>query len=345
MSETMGNKAIFLDRDDTIIDDPGYISSPEQVKLLPGVIDALKSFKSLGYKLIVVSNQSAVARGIIDENKLAEIHERLERILANNGVFLDKIYYCPFHPDGSVEEYSKESELRKPNPGMLIQAGKDFDIDFKESWMIGDSYRDVAAGIAVGCKTILINSPVKPSKKEINDPTPDYEAVNIKESSNIVRMHESQKKSSKKDETPKEDKIQAPKEPPLAAQETKKEDKAQVAKPDIPRVNTTRNINQNKFTASESKKAITKSHSSTEKLLHEIVTLLKKDDRTQMYHEFSLLKFLAGLLQAGAVFCLLCAVWVMIDGEENELSILVPLAFTAVLQLMCLTFYTMDNHK
>ncbi len=341
----MSNKAIFLDRDDTIVDDPGYISSPEQVKLLPGAVDALKSFKSLGYKLIVVSNQSAIARGIIDEEKLSTIHAKLERILANQGVFLDKIYYCPFHPDGSVEEYSKESELRKPNPGMLLQAGKDFDIDFKESWMIGDSYRDVTAGIAVGCKTILINSPVKPSKKKVDDPTPDYEAVNIKESSNIVRMHNSKKNSSKKNEAPKEEKIQTPEEPPLAAQEIKKENKTQVAKPDITRVNTTRNINKDIYTTSESKKEIAKTNSSTEKLLHEIVTLLKKDDRTQMYNEFSLVKFLAGLLQTGAVFCLLCAVWVMIDGADNEISILTPLAFAAVLQLICLTLHTMDNHK
>lgn len=114
----MPNKAIFLDRDDTLIEDPGYINQPDQVKLLDGVAEALVELKAMGYELIIVSNQSAIARGIITEKALAEIHKRLKQRLAEKGAYLDGIYYCPYHPDGVIPKYRKESDQRKPNPGM-----------------------------------------------------------------------------------------------------------------------------------------------------------------------------------------------------------------------------------
>ena len=135
----MANRAIFLDRDDTLIEDPGYINSPDQVKLLAGVPQALIELKAMGYKLVVVSNQSAVARGIITEKVLARIHDRLKQLLAEKGASLDRIYYCPHHPDGVIEKYRKESDSRKPNPGMLLTAAEQMDIDLRHSWLIGDS--------------------------------------------------------------------------------------------------------------------------------------------------------------------------------------------------------------
>ncbi len=126
----MPYKAIFLDRDDTLIEDPGYISSPDQVKLLEGVPQALSELKSLGYKLIVVTNQSAVARGIITEKVLETIHNRLCSLLAEHGVYLDAIYYCPYHPDGVIPKYRKESNDRKPNPGMLLTADNTYRCPF-----------------------------------------------------------------------------------------------------------------------------------------------------------------------------------------------------------------------
>ncbi|MHC4071411.1 MAG: D-glycero-alpha-D-manno-heptose-1,7-bisphosphate 7-phosphatase, partial [Planctomycetota bacterium] len=134
----MPDKAIFLDRDNTLVEDPGYISDPDQVKLLDGVAEALVELKALGYKLIVVTNQSAVARGIITEEVLAEIHERLRQLLIEKNAFLDGIYYCPYHPEGVVAKYRKKSEYRKPNPGMLLEAADDMDIDLGQSWCIGN---------------------------------------------------------------------------------------------------------------------------------------------------------------------------------------------------------------
>jgi D-glycero-D-manno-heptose 1,7-bisphosphate phosphatase len=188
----MGNAAIFLDRDDTIIEDPGYINDPEQVKLLPGVTDALSQLKKMGYKLVVVTNQSAVARGMVSEEVLEEIHERLRKLLGRKRVYLDGIYYCPYHPEAVIPKYRRDSDFRKPNPGMLFQAAEELGIDLKESWMIGNSYTDVAAGVNAGCRTILIRSSANPPTKGPGDPEPNKIAVNIKEAVNIIKMFRQQ---------------------------------------------------------------------------------------------------------------------------------------------------------
>ncbi len=185
----MSDKAIFLDRDDTLIEDTGYINSHEQVKLLDGVAKALIELKALEYKLVVVTNQSAVARGIITEKVLGEIHNRLEQLLAEKKAFLDGIYYCPYHPDGAVKKYRKESEFRKPNPGMLLKAAEEMDIDLGQSWCVGNSISDMEAGLRAGCKTILIDLPSHQQQLEPGQPRPDYKAVNIKEVVNIIKKH------------------------------------------------------------------------------------------------------------------------------------------------------------
>lgn len=185
----MSNKAIFLDRDDTLIEDPGYINNPDQVKPLPGVPRALAELKTMGYKLVLVTNQSAVARGIVSEKTLGNIHDRLEQLLAESNAFLDAIYYCPYHPDGVIPKYRKESDCRKPNPGMLLTAADEMDIDLSQSWMIGNGADDVEAGLRAGCKTILIDPPSRQHQPRPGDPTPHYRAVNITEAVNVIKKY------------------------------------------------------------------------------------------------------------------------------------------------------------
>lgn len=193
ISRAMSNKAIFLDRDETLIEDPGYINNPEQIRLLDGVAEALIELKALGYKLVVATNQSAVARGIVTEKVLGEIHDRLRQLLSRKNAFLDGIYYCPYHPDGVVPKYRKESDCRKPNPGMLQQAAAEMDIDLSQSWCLGNSLRDVQAGRRAGCRTILIDSPshhkAGGSSLLHAGVAPDHRAVNIKEAVNIIKKH------------------------------------------------------------------------------------------------------------------------------------------------------------
>ncbi|UCE98736.1 MAG: HAD family hydrolase [Planctomycetota bacterium] len=185
----MPSKAIFLDRDDTLIEDPGYINHPDQVKLLDGVTEALAELKAMGYKLIVVSNQSAVARGIVSEKVLGQIHDRLKQLLAEKGTSLDRIYYCPYHPDGVIPKYRKESDWRKPNPGMLLTAADELNLDLGQSWVVGNSDSDIQAGLRAGCKTILIDHPSHYKRPESGKSNPDYRAVNMKEAVNIIKKH------------------------------------------------------------------------------------------------------------------------------------------------------------
>ncbi len=163
-------RAVFLDRDHTVIHDPGYLSDPDAVKLLPGVERAIRSLAQAGYKIVVVTNQSGVARGLLSVETLDAIHTEMRRQLAAGGAHVDGVYYCPYHPDGTVEQYAVESELRKPQPGMLLQAAEDLHIDLAGSWMVGDSPRDIEAGQRAGCRTVRIRSGhTRPPGEAMND--------------------------------------------------------------------------------------------------------------------------------------------------------------------------------
>jgi len=178
--------AIFLDRDGTIIEDRGYVSRPEEVTLLPGAADAISRFRRAGFRVVVVSNQSGVARGLFTEKDLAAVHQRLEETLAKEGAALDAAYYCPFldGPDAVIEAYRRESDLRKPKPGMLLQAARDLHLDLSRSWMIGDAESDVEAGRRAGCRTIWIDSKTAPGDK--NGPDGPQRVSNLREAADIV---------------------------------------------------------------------------------------------------------------------------------------------------------------
>jgi len=187
----MASKAVFLDRDGTIMEDREYLDDPAGVKLLPGAELAIKSLSQAGYKIVVVTNQSGVARGLLSEETLRKIHEELQRQLAEKGAKLDGIYSCPFHPEGTVEEYAMESSLRKPAPGMLLKAAEELDIDLSSSWMVGDSGRDIEAGRAAGCRTILIRTPARPhSATTEHRPQADACVRNLVDAARVILREE-----------------------------------------------------------------------------------------------------------------------------------------------------------
>jgi D-glycero-D-manno-heptose 1,7-bisphosphate phosphatase len=152
------NKAIFIDKDGTLIEDVPYNVNPDLVRFTAGAFEALRMLKDNGYLLIMVSNQSGVARGYFTEDALEKLKVKLQEMLSKSGVPFDDLLFCPHHPDGTVSRYSVLCECRKPRPGMILQAAKKFDIDLSESWMIGDILHDVEAGNHAGCRTILINN-------------------------------------------------------------------------------------------------------------------------------------------------------------------------------------------
>jgi D-glycero-D-manno-heptose 1,7-bisphosphate phosphatase len=323
----MANKAIFFDRDDTLIEDPGYINNPDQVKLLDGVAETLIELRAMGFKLIVVSNQSGVARGFVTEEILSDIHKRLEQLLGEKGASVDRIYYCPYHPEGAIPKYRKESDHRKPNPGMLLLAGKDLDIDLKESWMIGNGLGDIEAGFRAGCRTILVDSPGHGQKIQPGQRQPDYRAVNLKEVVNIIKM---QARSINK--PPVTEPIPAePKAQPVKEQKPAESAELKQAPPQIAPVK----MNNEKINEPPT----------TQQLLASILDQLKSMRRTGMFGEFYVSRFVAGLLQGLVFLCLLICIWFVVSPSRPLNPILISLGFAILLQLMALTFYIMQGHR
>ncbi len=147
----MRNRAVFLDRDGTLIVEKHYLSEPADVELLPGAVEALKLMKSAGFKLILVTNQSAIGRGIFDESRLGEIHAKFEMLLAEQDIMLDSIHYCPHLPTDNCD-------CRKPSSGMADKAQILHSIDFEKSFVVGDNLGDVGLGKNIGAKSILVRT-------------------------------------------------------------------------------------------------------------------------------------------------------------------------------------------
>jgi len=181
--------AVFLDRDGVINEDINLLFKPSQLKLIDGAAEGIRMLNENGILAIVVTNQPVVARNMCTESDLATIHEKLEKMLEKKGARLDAIYYCPHHPDkGYPEEnpkYKIKCECRKPKPGMLIQASKDFAIDMKKCFMIGDKTTDIKAGRNAGCKTILVKtgSAGKDGKFNIK---PDYICKSLPDAAKLI---------------------------------------------------------------------------------------------------------------------------------------------------------------
>ncbi len=145
----MKKKAVFLDRDNTLIEDEGYIHEPEKVKLLKGVVEGLKLLKDEGFLLIVVSNQSGIGRGYFSVSDFFAVNERLNQILMKEGVQIDDFFFCPHKPEDGCK-------CRKPSPELLFRAAKKWDIDLSQSYMVGDKTSDVLAGQRAGCKASFL---------------------------------------------------------------------------------------------------------------------------------------------------------------------------------------------
>lgn len=157
---TNRQKAVFLDRDGTINIHKGFITSADKIELIAGAAQAINKFHSLGYLAIIVTNQPVIARGECSKEELKNIHNRLEALLGKDGAYVDAIYCCPHHPDkgfpGERAELKFDCDCRKPKPGMILKAQKDFNIDLKKSYMVGDSERDILAAKNAGCTAVYI---------------------------------------------------------------------------------------------------------------------------------------------------------------------------------------------
>lgn len=183
----MIHRAVFLDRDGTINEDPGYLGDVNLVKLFPETIPALSLLKNkLNFLLIVVSNQSGIARGIITKAQVESVNQKLNELLSQGGAEVDKYYYCPHHPDYNSSE---ECNCRKPSPQLVFQASKDFNIDIKNSYFIGDSISDYDCAANAGCKFILVKTGYgldSISALQKQNKFPSFAAVNLMDAANFI---------------------------------------------------------------------------------------------------------------------------------------------------------------
>ncbi len=154
----MTRPAVFLDRDGTIIREADYLRSAEQLRLLPGAAAAIKRLNDGGFAVVVVTNQSGIARGILTEDEFALACDLLRQRLARRGARLDAVYYCPHHPEIGSPKYRRPCRCRKPAPGMLLDAAEDLGLDLSRSFAVGDSARDLLAGREAGCRTVLVRT-------------------------------------------------------------------------------------------------------------------------------------------------------------------------------------------
>jgi D-glycero-D-manno-heptose 1,7-bisphosphate phosphatase len=190
----MSSKAVFLDKDGTLIENVPYNVNPDRIRFYPDTLEALHALHEAGFLLVIVSNQAGVARGHFDESKLIHVQEHMRTAMENVGAPLAGFYYCPHHPDASVPKYAVACKCRKPNPGMLIKAAQELDIDLKHSWMVGDILNDIEAGNRSGCATIMIDNGNETEWFLSDERQPDFIVTNMKEAAQAILSGKSVRK-------------------------------------------------------------------------------------------------------------------------------------------------------
>ncbi|MXV52398.1 HAD-IIIA family hydrolase [Pedobacter sp. HMF7647] len=182
----MMNKAIFLDKDGTLIPDIPYNVNPELIRLEKNVVDGLRKLESEGYLLVIISNQAGVAKGYFPEKALLQVETRLNSLLKSEDIKLSGFYYCPHYPGGGSTKYQSSCDCRKPKPGLLFRAAHELNIDLSRSWMIGDILNDVEAGHLAGCRSILIDNGNETEWIMTVDRVPDHKVSSVNEAAEKI---------------------------------------------------------------------------------------------------------------------------------------------------------------
>ena len=150
--------AVFLDRDGTLIEEVGYLDRPERVTLFPWSVDAIRLLNRAGVRIVVLTNQSGVARGFFSEAVVEQVHQHIAELLADGGARIDAYYYCPHHPDGRIAEFTRACDCRKPGRGLVDRAAREFGIDPAKSFTVGDRWLDVALARKIGGRGVLVRT-------------------------------------------------------------------------------------------------------------------------------------------------------------------------------------------
>ena len=190
----MKRPAVFFDRDNTLIANDGYLGDPSRVVLVDGAAEAIARVRSMGFATVVVSNQSGVARGMFNEDAVRAVDARMNALLLEQNplAVVDRHEYCPYHPEAVIDAYRQDSPMRKPKPGMLRSAAEAMALDLPGSWMVGDAPRDIAAGKAAGCRTILFSDPALLASPAVGSDAaviPDYTAASLNDAVDLIEQH------------------------------------------------------------------------------------------------------------------------------------------------------------
>jgi D-glycero-D-manno-heptose 1,7-bisphosphate phosphatase len=184
------NRAVFLDRDGTINEEVGYLKSLDMLKVIPGAGTAIRRLNAAGFKVVIITNQSGVARGYFPESLVHEAHALLTAALRKDGATIDGIYYCPHHPTEGNSMHTVQCDCRKPATGLIDRAARDLDIDLKQSFMVGDKWSDVELGHRAGARSILVRSGFAPddagNKRSAHVEDPDFTAHDLAEAADWI---------------------------------------------------------------------------------------------------------------------------------------------------------------
>lgn len=154
----MTHRAVFIDRDGTLIEETGYLNDLTRLRLFPYSVDAVRQLNRAGFLVVIVTNQAGIARGIVPEAFLETAHGRISALMAAGGARIDRYYYCPHHPDGIIDTLKQKCDCRKPAPGLWQRAARDLAIDLSRSYTVGDRWLDVGAGRAAGTRTLMVRT-------------------------------------------------------------------------------------------------------------------------------------------------------------------------------------------
>lgn len=188
---TSPRRAVFLDRDGTLNADFGFVRDAGRVEIIAGAREGAKALVDAGFVLVVASNQSGIARGLLTAAQADAVDERIKDAFATAGAPLTAFYRCPHLPDAVLPEFASDCDCRKPKPGMLTRAAKELNIDLSRSWVVGDRARDIAAGLAAGCRAVAVE-PVPRAlshPQEFGTSAPEYYARDLKDAARFIIEH------------------------------------------------------------------------------------------------------------------------------------------------------------
>jgi len=336
------SKAVFLDRDNTIIEDPGYISDSGSVKLLPGVELAIKSLSQTGFKNIVCTNQSGIARGMLTEEDLESIHAELRRQLGEKGAHVDAIYYCPFHPQGTIDKYSRESELRKPKPGMLLKAAGQLGLDLSKCWMVGDAARDIEAGQRAGCRTIRVRGAGEMSQAAQRDDESvqaDFTVRNLVEAARII-VRETNRTDTWEAVTPSAALATSTRDVSARPEQVELQPKSGPEPKPEPKPEPQSGPEPKTSGGSDGDDVMDDS-----RVRMEILSHVRRLVRSNEIEEFSFLKLAGGIVQMLALLTLLIAVLYVLGVRPRIPAATFWAVISVALQTMALTFFTIQRNK